>query len=87
MTLQSYSPEKLDELTLRALDLAASLREMATKCRENDVPSADLHDRKALEWLSRLEEWTQKSSAELEVRIIGHRGAKRARQPSKSQVS
>ena len=87
MTLIPYKPEKLDELALRALDLAASLREMATKCRENDVPLAELHDRKALEWLGRLEEWAQKSSAELDMRIIGHRGARRARQPDKSRDS
>lgn len=87
MTLIPYKAEKLDELALRVLDLAASLREMATKCRDNDVPAAELHDRKALEWLGRLEEWVQKSSAELDVRIIGHRGAKRARQTAKSQES
>ena len=87
MTLIPYKPEKLDELALRALDLAALLREMATKCRDNELSSAELHDRKALEWLGRLEEWAQRSSAELDVRIIGHRGAKRARQPAKSPDS
>ena len=84
MTLQSYSPEKLDELTLRALDLAASLREMAKKCRLNDMPSVELHAHKAIEWLGRLEEWVQKSSADLDVKIIGHRGAKRAKESAKS---
>lgn len=83
MTLQPYSPENLDELALRALDLAASLREMAKKCRMNDMPSVELHAHKAIEWLGRLEEWAQKSSADLEVKIIGQKGAKRARQSTK----
>lgn len=84
MTLQPYSPEQLDELALRTLDLAASLREMAKKSRENDIPSVDLHARKAVEWLGRLEEWVQKSAADLDRKIIGHRGTKRARQSAKS---
>ena len=87
MKLIPYKAEKLDELALRVLDLAASLREMATKCRDNDVPAAELHDRKALEWLGRLEEWTHKSSADLNVLIMGHKGAKRAMQSTKSPES
>lgn len=78
MTLEPYTPQHLDELALRALDLTSSLRKMAISMRSEEVPSFVVHDRKALEWIAKLEEWCQKTEAGLEVAVRRNRGARRA---------
>lgn len=57
MTLEPYNPDRIDQLALRVLDVCARLRAMAQTCREQQLPAIDLHDRKALEWLAKMEEW------------------------------
>ena len=57
MTLEPYDPDRLDSLSLRVLDLCARLRNLARQSREEQLPPIDLHDRKALEWLEKLEDW------------------------------
>jgi hypothetical protein len=78
MTLAAYSPEQLDQLALRLLDVAAVFREMALTGREHGVGQLDLHDRKAQEWCDRLEHWARKAQADLDVRIRTARAARRA---------
>jgi hypothetical protein len=78
MTLQPYSPERLDRLTLRMLDVCSRLRGMAQHARSESVDEFQLHDKKALEWIDRLEEWSQKSEADLKVALMRERGARRA---------
>jgi hypothetical protein len=78
MTLTPYSPEQIDQLALRLLDVAGMLRQMANRCRENDLEGYTLHDKKALEWCAALQRWAHKSAADLEMQIIDARAARRA---------
>lgn len=79
MTLQPYDPQKLDQLALRLLDLAAICREMAGRSREHGIADLALHDKKALESCVKLEEWAHKIRADLEVRILQEKATRRGR--------
>ena len=79
MTLTPYSPEQLDSLALRMLDLAAILREMGNLCRDHDICDFMLHDKKAKQWCDNLDRWARKSRAELEVRTIDAKVNQRAK--------
>jgi hypothetical protein len=79
MTLQTYDPYRLDQLALRLLDLAAIVRQMANRSREHGVADVALHDKKALEWCAKLEQWAHKTRADLEVRILQDRAQRRSR--------
>jgi hypothetical protein len=70
MTLQTYDPQKLDQIALRLLDLAAIVRQMGNRSREHGIADLALHDKKALEWCVKLEQWAHKTRADLEVRIL-----------------
>jgi hypothetical protein len=78
MTLEAYSPERLDELALRALDVCCRLRRMAQRSRREELGIVSLHDKKALEWLAKLEEWADKTEADLEVQVLRSRGQRKA---------
>lgn len=79
MTLQPYTPQKLDDLALRLLDLAGNVRQMASRQRERGIADLPLHDKKALEWCAKLEQWAHKTRADLEVRILQDKADRRAR--------
>jgi len=78
MTLQRYDPQRLDQFALRLVDLAAMLREMANSSREHGIADLPLHDKKALEWCAKLEDWLHKARADLEVRIRQAQARRRA---------
>jgi hypothetical protein len=80
MTLEAYDPDRLDKMSLRVLDLCCRLRQLAHKTREEQLGAVELHDRKALEWLEKLDDWMLR--AEGEVTRAAHKGygAQRARQ-------
>jgi hypothetical protein len=78
MTLKPYDAQMLDDLTLRLLDLAALLRRMATRSRENRINDLAIHDKKAREWIGNLERWARKSLADVEMRILEARASQRA---------
>ena len=78
MTLQPYTPEKLDLLALRLLDLAAMMRQMSNESREYQIEDLALHDKKAHEWCSNLERWAHKARAELQMKVIDARASRRA---------
>jgi len=78
MTLEHYTPDRLDQLALRLLDVCSQVRDMAERAREQQLEPFPLHDKKALEWLVRLEEWAQKSAADFELALVRNRGARRA---------
>lgn len=78
MTLEAYTPERLDELALRTLDVCSRLRIMARRSRDAELATFSLHDKKALEWLARLEEWAQKTESDLEVQVLKARGQRKA---------
>jgi hypothetical protein len=37
-----------------------------------------LHDKKALDWIARLEEWAHKTAGDLEVQVLKARGQRKA---------
>ncbi len=78
MTLTPFPPDRLDELALRLLDLAGTVRGMSLKSRENSVPDFELHGQKIDEWLAHLEDWAHDGAARLETALIRQRGARRA---------
>jgi hypothetical protein len=78
MTLETYSPERLDRLALRVLDVACSLRQMAADSRENVLDELPLHDKKALEWLTRLEDWARDGAARTQTAVLKRRALQRA---------
>jgi hypothetical protein len=83
MTLQTYDPTQVDQFALRVLDLAAILRQMANRSREHGVTDFALHDKKALEWCAKLEQWAHKTQADLEVRILQDKAERRGRAAAK----
>ena len=78
MTLVPYKPDRLDEVALRLLDLCSQLRGMARQARNEKLEEFPLHDKKALEWLSRLEDWARKSETDFELALVRNRGTRRA---------
>lgn len=79
MTLKVYDPSKLDQFALRLLDLAAVVRQMSNRSREHGVENMPMHDKKALEWCAKLEQWAHKTRADLEIKILQERAGQRAR--------
>jgi hypothetical protein len=79
MTLEMYDPQRLDSLSLRVLDVCARLRNLAQKSREEELPPIGLHDRKALEWLEKLEEWLVRAEGEANRSAHVTRGERQAR--------
>lgn len=81
MTLQTYSIERIDELALRMLDLSALMRQISNQCRENDMDSFPLHDKKALEWLAQLEQWALEGNGKVQAAILSQKAVQRAMGP------
>jgi hypothetical protein len=79
MTLETYNPHQLDQLALRLLDVASIVRQMANHSREYGIADLALHDKKALEWVTKLEQWARRTQADLEVRILEDKAAQRGR--------
>ena len=48
------------------------------RVRGESIDEFQLHDKKALEWLAHLEEWVQKSEADIELALLRQRGTRRA---------
>jgi hypothetical protein len=80
MTLEPYDPDRLDSMSLRILDLCSRVRALAKVCRKEELPPVDLHDRKALEWLDKLEDWMFRAEAEVTRHVHRNQGERRARQ-------
>jgi hypothetical protein len=55
------------------------VRQMAGRSREHGIADVALHDKKALEWCTNLEQWAHKTRADLEVRVLQDRGRRRGR--------
>ncbi len=82
MTLEPYDSAKLDQLSLRLLDVVCLLRSMATATRDGVPEKIVIHDRKPLEWIARLEAWAQQSATRVEVAAL-RQGARRLSPPGK----
>ena len=67
MTLQTYSPEKMEKLALRLLDVSTQLRGIAKDLRANQLEELRLNDKKALLWSENLEIWAQKNRNHLDL--------------------
>jgi hypothetical protein len=78
MTLIPFPPAALDELALRLLDVAATVRKMANSARDNAVQDFQLHGNKATEWLEHIEQWAYEGAGRLEAQIMRERGARRS---------
>ena len=79
MTLEAYDAEQLDRLALRVFDIAAILRGMAETQRRESLERSLLHDKKALEWIDRLERWARRAEAEMQVDVLRAQAAADAR--------
>lgn len=79
MTLEAYNPQRLDQLSLRLLDLCARLRSMARQGQLEQLPSLDLHDRKALEWIENLENWLDRVQTEFDLAVVKNRAQQLAK--------
>jgi predicted AAA+ superfamily ATPase len=80
MTREPYTPRQFDELALRMLDLSGILRKMSVSARESGLESTAIHDRKALEYLAKLELWAHKAESDLQRELLQHRGDQLAQQ-------
>ncbi|MGQ9576124.1 MAG: hypothetical protein ACUVUC_12475 [Thermoguttaceae bacterium] len=70
MTPRTYDPHVLDQFALRLLDLAAVLRHMAHRARENPVEDPPFDDSRGRDLIERLEYWARTCLAELEMKIM-----------------
>lgn len=77
MTRRAYTPDDFDDLALRVFDLAASLRGMSLLCREQRLAHLPLHDKKAREWLTHLDDWVRKIQAEAQLAALRRRASQR----------
>jgi hypothetical protein len=77
MTLEAYEPAKLDQLSLRLMDVVCALRRIAAISRENGLEKIALHDHKPREWIARLETWAQESTARVERAAQGQKARRR----------
>jgi hypothetical protein len=57
MTREAYDPARLDSLAIRLFDVAAQVRRLSQTARSAGLDQVELHDRKALEWIEKLERW------------------------------
>ena len=79
MTLATYAPEDLDALALRLFDVAAQIRSMAGRAREEQLDTVAIHDRKLLEIMGRMERWAHDAEVKMQMDLIRARGAKKAK--------
>ena len=79
MTLVPYDPDSLDKMSLRVLDLCMRIRKLANQCREEQLPPVELHDRKSLEWLDKLEDWLYRAEAEVNRCVHKNHGERAVR--------
>jgi hypothetical protein len=78
MTLIAFTPDKLDEVALRILDIATVLRKMSQSSRDYNITGFELHNQKIEEWLGHLENWALEADGKLATTINKQRGDRRA---------
>lgn len=67
MTINAYSPERLEQLAMRFFDLAAQLRAIARQSRQQNLQNIPVHDRKAIQWCENLEIWVKKTELNFQI--------------------
>lgn len=80
MTLIPYQPEQFDRLALKFLDLAATFRQIAQRSRDEGIELVAIHDKKANEWLAKIEFWAEEARQRFELAAMRHLGAKKAKE-------
>ena len=80
MTREAYDPERLDLLTLRLFDLAALVRRLSLEAQSAGLQQVELHDRKALEWIEKLEHWAVGAESDLARQAKLQAAASKAKQ-------
>jgi hypothetical protein len=80
MTREAYDSARLDSLALRLLDLAGQVRHLAQAARAQELPSVELHDRKALEWIEKLEQWAVVAGSDVDRQAKLAASARKAQQ-------
>jgi hypothetical protein len=80
MTLEPYGPGRLDDMSLRMLDICSEIRQISVRCRQEQIETLGINDKKALEWLGKLEHWLGKVRAESDRAITRNRARKRAQE-------
>jgi hypothetical protein len=84
LTLIPYTPDRLDGLALRFLDLAGVFRRLAEEHRREELKQLALHDKKAMEWLAKIESWADEAVRRSEMARVRNRGARRAKEIAES---
>ena len=82
MTLQPYDAQRLDDIALRLLDLAGSVRQLSALCRENDLSTVQIHDKKAQEWIAKLDDRARDADSRLQTALIRKKALERALRPN-----
>ncbi|RIK82704.1 MAG: hypothetical protein DCC68_05570 [Planctomycetota bacterium] len=80
MTLIPYQADQFDRLALRFLDLAALFREIARRTRDERIEQVAVHDKKANEWIAKLEFWAEEARQRFELAAMRNLGAKKAKE-------
>lgn len=79
MTREAYDPARLDRLALRLFDVAGQIRCLSRRTQDAGLDQVELHDRKALEWIEKLELWAVGAEADLERQAKLNAAARRAK--------
>lgn len=80
MTKSSYDPERFDALAMRLFEVASELKGLGRVVQEEKLTEFQLHDRKPLEWLGKLEAWTASARRKLKDEVLREIGARKARE-------
>lgn len=70
MTLNRYDADDLDEVAMAILDVASNVRNMSKICRTTAIRDVQINDRKAREWIEKLNDWSRKALSDLEARRV-----------------
>lgn len=81
MTLVPYDTDRLNGLSLRIFDIAASIRRMSLIQKDLEIREFNLHEKKALEWIENLEHWAQLAESKAEAMAAHRRGQLRRNNP------
>ncbi len=80
MTREAYQPDRLDALALRLFDVASQVRRLGLSARNEGLTQVEIHDRKALEWIEKLERWVIGAETDLDRQAKLAAGSRRAQE-------
>ena len=80
MTKTRFNDERFEKLALRFFELAGAMKALAQTTREEQLTQLELHDRKAQEWLGKLEVWAKVARRKVRDERLREIGARHARE-------